>query len=94
MENDLNKKMVFLGGPRQVGKTTLARQLAAQLPKPTQYFDLEYPENWAALQEPVRLLERLIPQFEKLKPGARMPSYERLDGATLEALGDWLGSLR
>lgn len=25
--NDLKKKMVFVGGPRQVGKTTLARQL-------------------------------------------------------------------
>ncbi len=27
IENDLKKKMVFLGGPRQVGKTTLTKQL-------------------------------------------------------------------
>ena len=27
IENDLNKKMVFLGGPRQVGKTTLAKNV-------------------------------------------------------------------
>ncbi|MFZ3230984.1 MAG: ATP-binding protein [Pseudobdellovibrio sp.] len=27
IQNDLNKKMVFLGGPRQVGKTTLAKSL-------------------------------------------------------------------
>lgn len=28
--NDLDKKMVFLTGPRQVGKTSLARQIAAE----------------------------------------------------------------
>ena len=28
IEEDLSKKMVFIGGPRQVGKTTLARYLA------------------------------------------------------------------
>lgn len=27
IKNDLSKKMVFLGGPRQVGKTTLAKQI-------------------------------------------------------------------
>ncbi len=27
VKNDLSKKMVFIAGPRQVGKTTLARQL-------------------------------------------------------------------
>ena len=27
IQNDLNKKMVFLGGPRQVGKTTLAKSV-------------------------------------------------------------------
>ncbi|MFU8781405.1 MAG: AAA family ATPase [Kiritimatiellia bacterium] len=26
--DDLKEKMVFLGGPRQVGKTTMARQIA------------------------------------------------------------------
>ena len=35
-----------------------------------------------------------VAHVQQLKPGARMPSYERLDGATLTALGDWLGSLR
>lgn len=30
LREDLNAKMVFLGGPRQVGKTTLARIIAAQ----------------------------------------------------------------
>ena len=27
---DLNEKMVFLGGPRQVGKTTAAKELVAR----------------------------------------------------------------
>ncbi len=30
IREDLQKKMVFIGGPRQVGKTTLARYLAAE----------------------------------------------------------------
>jgi uncharacterized protein len=29
---DLERKMVFLGGPRQVGKTTLAKQILARFP--------------------------------------------------------------
>lgn len=33
-------------------------------------------------------------RVQQLKSGARMPSYQRLDGATLEAIADWLGALR
>lgn len=32
IQEDLKKKMVFLGGPRQVGKTTLAKELCAETP--------------------------------------------------------------
>jgi uncharacterized protein len=32
---DLQKKMVFLGGPRQVGKTTLAKNIASTYEKST-----------------------------------------------------------
>ncbi|VAW39568.1 hypothetical protein MNBD_DELTA03-945 [hydrothermal vent metagenome] len=35
IREDLQKKMVFIGGPRQVGKTTLARYLAAEYPENT-----------------------------------------------------------
>ena len=35
---DLTKKLVFLVGPRQVGKTTLAKTLMADYPR-AQYFN-------------------------------------------------------
>ena len=38
-------------GPRQVGKTTLAHQLAGQLTKPSQYFDLENPQHYQIIKE-------------------------------------------
>ncbi|MBM5798495.1 MAG: ATPase, partial [Cyanobacteria bacterium K_Offshore_0m_m2_072] len=41
---------VALLGPRQVGKTTLALQLAAQ--RPSQYLDLESPADLAKLSDP------------------------------------------
>ncbi|QKV53475.1 cytochrome c oxidase subunit II [Comamonas antarctica] len=38
--------------------------------------------------------ERWLTHIQQIKTGARMPSYDRLDPATLDALGDWLGSLQ
>jgi cytochrome c oxidase subunit II len=38
--------------------------------------------------------ERWIAHVQQLKSGARMPSYDRLDAATLGAIADWLGSLQ
>jgi cytochrome c oxidase subunit 2 len=35
-----------------------------------------------------------VAHVQQVKAGARMPSYDRLDGATLAALAEWLGSLR
>ncbi|MGE4239253.1 cytochrome c oxidase subunit II [Ramlibacter sp.] len=37
---------------------------------------------------------RWIAHVQQVKPGARMPSYDRLDDATLEAIAAWLGSLQ
>ena len=45
---DLRHKMVVLTGPRQVGKTTLARQLMAHWP-PAQYLNWNMPEDRAVL---------------------------------------------
>jgi uncharacterized protein len=44
---------VAVVGPRQVGKTTLARQLAAGWPGPTHWFDLEDPQVEAELAAPL-----------------------------------------
>ena len=35
-----------------------------------------------------------IAHVQRIKSGARMPSYDRLDEATLAAIADWLGSLQ
>jgi cytochrome c oxidase subunit II len=37
---------------------------------------------------------RWVAHVQQIKPGARMPSYDRLDPQTLDALSDWLGSLQ
>lgn len=49
---DLQKKMVFLGGPRQVGKTTLAHQIN---PAPDRYF------NWDIPAGREKILKRELP---------------------------------
>jgi hypothetical protein len=53
---------VALIGPRQVGKTTLARKIAAERPD-TLYLDLERPSDLARVQEPELLL---APRCEQL----------------------------
>jgi uncharacterized protein len=52
-----NAPAVALLGPRQCGKTTLARSIAKQAP--STYFDLENPADLAALAEPMRALSKL-----------------------------------
>jgi predicted AAA+ superfamily ATPase len=52
IEKDLAKKMVFLGGPRQVGKTTLALQFAAR----DSYL------NWDDAEDRERILRRRYPE--------------------------------
>jgi predicted AAA+ superfamily ATPase len=49
--------VVVLTGPRQCGKTTLARQIVA--PTAPTYFDLEDPRSRALFDEPMTALERL-----------------------------------
>ncbi len=51
--------VVGLLGPRQCGKTTLARMFAAQRNGPVAFFDLESPGDQARLTNPQLALERL-----------------------------------
>lgn len=51
--------VVALLGPRQVGKTTLARQHAARTPGATRIFDLESVEDLALLADPLLTLRPL-----------------------------------
>jgi hypothetical protein len=51
--------ILALLGPRQVGKTTLARQLAAEWPGPTHHFDLEDPDDQARLTDAAFILRPL-----------------------------------
>ena len=48
---DLSEKMVFVGGPRQVGKTTLAREIVATCFKEAAYF------NWDNRQDRRKIME-------------------------------------
>ena len=49
--------VVAILGARQVGKTTLARQLVDDLPGPATVFDLENPRHLARLDDPLLALE-------------------------------------
>ncbi len=51
--------VVALLGPRQVGKTTLARQLAADWQGPARHFDLEDPDDQKRLADPSFVLRPL-----------------------------------
>ena len=51
--------IVALLGPRQIGKTTLARAMASTATRPVHLFDQESPEVQARLLEPLLALRRL-----------------------------------
>lgn len=65
---------VGLIGPRQVGKTTLAKSLAPKLQKPMRYFDLERLEDYQRLQsDPGYFLEQYQHDFVIIDEVQRMP---------------------
>ncbi|MHB8876726.1 MAG: ATP-binding protein [Myxococcaceae bacterium] len=49
--------VVAVVGARQVGKSTLARQIATRMKGTTTFFDLEHPADLRLLDEPSRVLE-------------------------------------
>lgn len=60
IEKDLSKKMVFLGGPRQVGKTTLALSILRGDEKHPGYINYDFPPNRSSL------IKGLLPSNESL----------------------------
>jgi len=74
---DLMAKMVFVGGPRQVGKTTLARALVGARFKQTAYFfreKLNVPFAYQVLKKPGvdRIADRVrIISADESPPAAR-----------------------
>ncbi len=65
---------VALLGPRQVGKTTLARRLAAAGAKPSVYLDLERPSDRAKLRDPELYLRAQAGRLVILDEIQRVPS--------------------
>lgn len=63
--------VVVLVGSRQVGKTTLARDLV--IDKPTHYLDLERPSDLAKLADPELYLSRLAGRLVILDEVQRLP---------------------
>lgn len=62
IEEDLTRKMVFLGGPRQVGKTTLAKRILADrnLSEDSSY------RNWDVLEDRREILREKLPSESSL----------------------------
>ena len=60
-------------GPRQVGKTTLAKEVAKHIQKPSIYIDLENPRDYIKLSDPVLFFELHIDKCVILDEIQRMP---------------------
>jgi predicted AAA+ superfamily ATPase len=64
---------VVLLGPRQVGKTTLAREIASKAKSPSVYLDLERPVDRRRLQDPDAFLRAQIGKLVVLDEIHRLP---------------------
>ena len=60
-------------GPRQVGKTTLVKYLVKQFDKESVYLDIENPEDFAKLTDPVLFFKRNQDRCVVLDEIQRMP---------------------
>jgi uncharacterized protein len=65
--------VVGIIGPRQVGKTTIARFATSNWSKPILFLDLEDPEHVASLQQPMLFLERYVEHTVIIDEVQRMP---------------------
>ena len=70
IKDDLERKMVFVGGPRQVGKTTLALGLLqAEGPRHPAYL------NWDDPQDQLSLMRRDLPGARRCWFWTRFTSF-------------------
>lgn len=65
---------VVVVGPRQVGKTSLVKQLTTQFAREVVYFDLENPDDYNQFANPNLLLEEMKDQTVILDEVQRVPS--------------------
>jgi len=65
--------VVAITGPRQAGKTTLAKTLLGNWPKPSVYLDLELPSDLARLRQPELFLKEHEGQLVVIDEIQRMP---------------------
>jgi len=76
--------VVGILGPRQVGKTTLARTIKNILPQNTVYLDLELPSDLNKLQEPELYLGQFTDALVIIDEIQRMPSLFSLIRALVD----------
>ncbi len=72
---DLTKKMVFIGGPRQVGKTTLSKALCHGQFERSQYFNWDKEEDRQAILKSQWLSENNLIIFDELHKYPRWKSW-------------------
>jgi hypothetical protein len=60
-------------GPRQVGKTTLAKQIASEISTDIEYIDLEFPEDTLKLSDAALYLKRIENKIVIIDKIQRMP---------------------
>jgi len=58
--NDLKRKMVFVGGPRQVGKTTLAKAILVDAYPEGRYLNWDYDKGGIKVVDPITYFRRNI----------------------------------
>ncbi len=75
IKKDLFKKMVFIGGPRQVGKTTLSKRLLSQQWATGQYFNWDVDEDRRALLKKLWRNDAPLVVFDELHKYPKWKSW-------------------
>ena len=72
---DLKKKMVFVGGPRQVGKTTLAKAVISDNYPDGRYFNWDYDEDRQDILQKKWSLDNNLLMFDELHKFPRWKTW-------------------